>query len=266
MTEQARKEKKPRLNKLKTKKVISWLSEQPADGVIMKLAVYAITTQGCTLAERILQELGEQADLFLPERFVPIIPDALSVTFFPKGSFGPLLTKNWDNYTGHIFIMPTGVVIRKIAPLLKARDNDPAVLACDDGGTNIISLLGGHISGANQLTLQIAPFIGANPVITTGKKMLKIKAFDVLASTYGWVISNPGNIKIFNELLLGIKPVAVILPKNIFENEYFGKKNIFRIDHLTDLKSTDYAGVVLLDCELPVGFDIPVLHLVSTIK
>ena len=63
--------------------------------------------------------------------------------------------------------MSTGIVVRVIAPLIRSKTQDPAVVVVDDLGKNAVSLLSGHIGGANELTRRIAPIIGATPVITT---------------------------------------------------------------------------------------------------
>lgn len=66
-----------------------------------------------------------------------------------------------------IFVGACGIAVRKIAPFIKDKKSDPAVLVVDDMGGNVISLLSGHIGNANAWTCLVADGIGANPVITT---------------------------------------------------------------------------------------------------
>ena len=68
--------------------------------------------------------------------------------------------------------MSIGIVVRIIAPLIRSKLEDPAIVVVDDRGKHVISLLSGHIGGANVLTLDIAEIIGANPVITTATDVL----------------------------------------------------------------------------------------------
>ena len=66
-----------------------------------------------------------------------------------------------------IYVGACGIAVRAIAPHLKSKTTDPAVIVTDERGLNVISLLSGHIGGANELTRRIAAAIGGNPVVTT---------------------------------------------------------------------------------------------------
>lgn len=78
-----------------------------------------------------------------------------------------LMPRLFRDYDGILAIMPTGVVVRAIAPLIEHKLRDPAVVVTDVGGRWVISLLGGHEGGANDLTLAVANLLDAEPVITT---------------------------------------------------------------------------------------------------
>jgi len=227
----------------------------------MKIAIYAITGQGCKLAKKIAVRFEKPCDLFVPERFADSCTPGFAGGTFASGKFTSLLNNNWKEYSGHVFVMATGIVVRKIAPLLEHKTKDPAVVVCDEVGSYAISLLSGHIGGANRLTHAVASTIGAAPVITTGTDVQNLMAFDELAAINGWTVCNPENIKFLNSMLLETRPIAVMLPADIFDKEYSTKKNLFRIDSLGDLKGKEYEGLVLLDCELPEVDTVPVLLL-----
>ncbi len=80
-----------------------------------------------------------------------------------------------------IFIGACGIAVRTIAPFLKSKAEDPAVLVSDELGKNIISLLSGHLGGGNELTEYLAKELGANPVITTASDVNGRIAIDVWA-------------------------------------------------------------------------------------
>lgn len=90
--------------------------------------------------------------------------DTIDLSF---SNFSDLVDYAFKQYKELVFIMATGIVVRSIAPHVKDKYQDPAIVVVDDLGRHAISLLSGHIGGANALTQEIAALIGANPVITT---------------------------------------------------------------------------------------------------
>lgn len=130
------------------------------------LAVITLCNQGAELARQIITNLG--GDLFVHttvditdskgERFERVI--ALTKKIFPK-------------YSGIIYIMPSGVVSRAIAPLVSSKYTDPAIIVMDVLGRYAISFLSGHEGGANNLAIKIGNITGAEPVITTTTEVIK---------------------------------------------------------------------------------------------
>ena len=82
---------------------------------------------------------------------------------------------------GLIFIGACGIAVRTIAPFLKSKTSDPAVLVIDEKGQYVISLLSGHIGGANEFAEDVAELIGAVPVVTTASDVNGLIAVDVFA-------------------------------------------------------------------------------------
>lgn len=128
----------------------------------MKLAVFAFTRRGCETAQlgaRVLKP--EQCRMFAPEKFCQ--PDFEGYTP-PLAEFvGPVFS--WADAI--LFVGSTGMAVRAIAPWVKDKKTDPAVLVTDEAGQFVISLLSGHIGGANELTRLLARKLGAAPVVTT---------------------------------------------------------------------------------------------------
>ncbi|MCD8364302.1 MAG: cobalamin biosynthesis protein [Clostridiales bacterium] len=89
-----------------------------------------------------------------------------------------------------IFIGAAGIAVRTIAPFLRSKAEDPAVLVADEKGAHIISLLSGHLGGGNALTLQLAAALGADPVITTASDVNGKLAIDVWAQKNHLYIAN----------------------------------------------------------------------------
>lgn len=206
-----------------------------------KNAIYAITENGTDMAIKLHGKL-RNSQLFLPERF----KSEQIASYFEPGEFSLVLRDNWKQFDAHIFFMATGIVVRKIATLIEHKTVDPAVVVCDEKGKFAISLLSGHIGGANRLTKEIAAVLNAQSVITTATDVQGLMAFDELAAINGWEIKNPENIKELNSLLLENKPIAVMLPEDIYRQYYAERKEITLIKDVGSLNAEDFAGAVVL--------------------
>lgn len=89
-----------------------------------------------------------------------------------------------------IFISSTGIAVRSIAPFIKSKTEDPGVLVIDNSSRYIISLLSGHIGGANELTQKLSSYLGAMPIITTATDNLGVIAPDVIAKDNELIIDD----------------------------------------------------------------------------
>ena len=167
-----------------------------------RLAIWAVTPNGAGLVDRLAGSLPD-ADVFVSQNL-----DLENVSFNRFERLSVSVKKKFDQYGGHIFIMATGIVVRVLAPLIQDKTRDPAVVVVDDLGKNAISLLSGHIGGGNELTLEVARILQANPVITTATDINRVPAIDVLARENGLAIENPGAIKNINMALVKKEPVG----------------------------------------------------------
>ena len=176
-----------------------------------KLALWAVTPNGVEIIDRLAAGLPD-ADIYLSQSL------ALKETAYNRfDRLSAAVKDNFDQYSGHIFIMATGIVVRVLAPLIQNKTRDPAVVVVDDLGKNAISLLSGHIGGANELTRKVARMIKANPVITTATDINSVPAIDVLAVENGLAIENPGAIKNVNMALVRNEPIGVHDPYRFLE-------------------------------------------------
>lgn len=101
-----------------------------------------------------------------------------------------------------VYVGAVGIAVRAIAPYLCSKTTDPAVVVVDEGGNFAVSLLSGHIGGANDLARQIAAVCDAQPVITTATDTRGIFAVDSWAKKNGIEICNPSHIKTVSGKLL----------------------------------------------------------------
>lgn len=152
----------------------------------MKIAVVSITKHGIALAGRVVAALPG-AQLFAPEKFRAeaevAAPGAAHCYVGKVGEQVPALFAAFD---GIVAIVSLGAVVRLIAPHIKGKDVDPAVVVIDEAGKFAIPVLSGHLGGANQLAGHLASALGAEAVLTTASDARETIGVDILGRELGW--------------------------------------------------------------------------------
>ena len=144
----------------------------------MKTAILLVTGNSLSLAETLHQEMND-SEIFTLEHFP-------SCTYI--SSLSDFIEENFDEYDAFIFICAMGICVRTIAPHVKDKHTDPAVICVDSMGRNAISVLSGHIGQANKITQDVAHILGANPVISTLSDNSGLWALDTLGQEFGWEV------------------------------------------------------------------------------
>ena len=189
------------------------------------IAIWSITPNGKILGQKIKDAL-EGSVLFVSVKIGKDDQNIKNTLVFEKLSRE--IQRQFNKFPGHVFIFSTGIAIRIIAPLLDSKITDPAIVVADDNGNHVISLLSGHLGGANELSKKIAGIVCGRPVITTATDTNKIPAIDMIAKNKGLLIETPRNIKHINMAFLMGENVNVHdpfgfiqndLPKTIWTNE-----------------------------------------------
>jgi cobalamin biosynthesis protein CbiG len=112
------------------------------------------------------------------------------------------VARNFHRFQGHVFIAAAGIVVRCIGPHLRDKTSDPAVVVLDQHGRHVVSLLSGHLGGANDLARRVAALTGGEAVITTATDSLGVPAIDILARDAGLAIADPGRLAAVNAALV----------------------------------------------------------------
>lgn len=162
-----------------------------------------------------------------------IIEDTLSqkgydVYKIPEGeSQKQYVADNFNELDCFIFIGASGIAVRFIAPYVKSKDVDPAVILIDELGRYCISLLSGHLGGANELSEDISNAIGAIPIITTATDINNKFAVDVWSKSIDGKIVDISKIKMISSAILEDRPVGFHSDFPIKGNipEYFSSKD-----------------------------------------
>ncbi|HEY5976045.1 MAG TPA: cobalt-precorrin 5A hydrolase [Geobacteraceae bacterium] len=192
----------------------------------MSIAIIAITRNGARLGTKLKAGLGNAELYVLPKYRGQAGPAATPI----QGELRELVAALWPRVSGFVCIMATGIVVRLVAPLLEAKDKDPAVVVMDDAGRFAISLLSGHLGGANELTEQCAFIAGARPVITTATDANDLPSFDMLAKEHGWTIEELSRVKLLNSLLLDDEEIAVVDSTGLVRNWFHGRGRLTFFD------------------------------------
>lgn len=143
------------------------------------------TDRGQTLAERLSQALGGQVSRFTP-----------------GFSMENWTAEGFQNREDLVFIGAVGIAVRAIAPHVRSKVTDPAVVAVDESGTFAVPVLSGHLGGANDLARHIAAVCGAIPVVTTATDCRGVFAVDEWTKRQNCTIMNPERIKVVSGKLL----------------------------------------------------------------
>jgi cobalt-precorrin 5A hydrolase len=172
------------------------------------VAILAVTSHGVDLALRI------QARLYPSVCYVPRRHRfAVTMGAVPFDRLAAVFPEVWRNHPAMVCIMATGIVVRLIAPLVRHKAADPAVVVLDERGHFVISLLSGHLGGANDLARRIAAITGGQVVITTATDVRGKPPVDLIARQKGLEIENLGMLARLARAILEEEPVWLYDPE-----------------------------------------------------
>lgn len=171
-------------------------------------ALVAITKHGVAHA-RSYAEKFPYVDLYYMKKFEQGDEEPRHIQLF-DGTVRLLLPALFQQYKGIICILSLGAVVRMIAPLLVDKKKDPAVLVVDDKGQYVISVVSGHIGGANALTHEFAHAIGARPVVTTASDVQKTIPVDLFGAQFGWMWESDEKLTPVSAAVVNEEHVAIV--------------------------------------------------------
>lgn len=212
------------------------------------VAIYSFTNKGQNLA-KIIQEKN-------------MIFRKMNVVFKMKDCFAPA---DVENFEGLIFIGAMGIAVRKIAPFIKDKMTDPAVIVIDENACNVIPVLSGHIGGGNLFAKMLAEELNANVCITTATDVNELPAIDEIAANNNFECTNRDGIVKINKRVLNGEIVSICADDsvkiiNINEHFCFVKydenrercADIIISNNVTDVKRCDL-HIFNKNCVLGVG-------------
>lgn len=170
----------------------------------MKVAVFAYSRQGCRTARKVMAHFaGHEVRAYTMERFGEAGFDHIRRP--SKPFYEPIF--HWAD--AMVFVGAVGIAVREVAPFVRDKRTDPAVVSMDELATYVVPLLSGHIGGANDLAKELAQVVGGTPVITTATDINHKFSVDAWAARHGLAITNMHEAKMVSAHILE-NPVPLV--------------------------------------------------------
>ncbi|MBR5749485.1 MAG: precorrin-4 C(11)-methyltransferase [Prevotella sp.] len=182
---------------------------------MQKIAIIQISEAGKDIANTLQRELG-----------------AKTITRTEIG-------KHWDKFDAFVFIGAMGICVRTIAPYIKDKHEDPAVVCVDSMGLNAISVLSGHIGGANDLARDVASLIGAREVITTQSDNAGLWALDTFEQRFDWPLATEEDLNECIFTFVNKKPTALLMEVRDEGTDYLEKTLPNHVTVINDISEAD---------------------------
>jgi precorrin-4 C11-methyltransferase len=229
----------------------------------MKVAIILISESSLPIARTLSNE-------FLDSEIITttLAPDCTYVSFYEE-----FMALSFHRYDAFIFIGAMGICVRTIAPHVKDKHTDPAVICVDSTGRYAVSVLSGHIGKANEMTENIAHILGAEPVITTQSDRTGLWALDTLGDKFDWTAipgeTEYGMMNNITSLFVKKVPTALFLEVRDQGTEYLEKTCPPHVDiHyglFRDVDLSRYQLVILVTPFLHNTHDTPALFYVPKV-
>lgn len=148
--------------------------------------------------------------------------------------------KQWSKFDAFIFIGAMGICVRTIAPFIKDKHQDPAVVCIDSLGQNVISVLSGHVGGANELTRTISSILDAHEVITTQSDNAGLWALDTFEKRFDWPVAS--DIDDMNDCIFAFvnrQPTALLLEARDEGTDYLEATKPDHVTIINDISEAD---------------------------
>ena len=155
----------------------------------------------------------------------------------------------WKRFDAFVFIGAMGICVRTIAPFVKDKHEDPAVLCIDSMGQNVISVLSGHIGGANDLTREIASIIGAHEVITTQSDNAGLWALDTLHHKFNWTLDDGDRLNESIFAFVNRQPTALLLKVHDEGTDYLRStlpSHVTLVDSIDEVDESHYKLLIIV--------------------
>ena len=213
-----------------------------------KIAVLAITKNGVSIGLR-LKEFFPTWEIFAPSKF----SNGNNEIVWYSESTSEKIVELFKNNNALICLFSLGAVIRLIAPYLKDKKTDPAVIVIDDKTSFVISVLSGHLGGANELTQIIAQKMDAIPIITTAADVNKTIAVDLVGREFGWKIDDDSTVTKISAHMVNEENIGVYQEAGKMNWWKELPKNVKMYHSLEEMKNSESKGYLIISDKILEG-------------
>ena len=207
-----------------------------------KQAIILTSELGYPIAQTLMKEIPT-TDVFSKNK----LENVIQIESIPD-----CVTDIFKKYESLIFIGAMGICVRSIGSLIQDKYTDPAIINIDSTGRYVVSVLSGHVGGANELTTRIAHIIGGEAIITTQSDNQDLWALDTLGKKHDWVTSS--NISNFNHpltIFVNKKPTAILLDIKDSGTEFLERTKPSHVDIYYKYSDIDFSKYELLIAVTP---------------
>ena len=204
------------------------------------VSVLAITKNGISIGVQ-LKKIFPDWSVFAPSKF----KNNEDITWYSESTTEKVI-ELFKKSDALICLFSLGAVIRLIAPHLKDKKTDPAVIVIDDKASFVISVLSGHIGGANELTQEIADKIKATAVITTAADVNKTIAVDLIGRDFGWKIDDESTVTKVSAYMVNEEKIGVFQDVGIRKWYKELPSNVKIFESIDELKNSDSKGFLII--------------------
>ena len=215
-------------------------------------AIIAVSRPGAALARRLAPSITD-ATLYLERRTSGNRPGN-DVHRYYDLPLRPVIQDLFSRYGALVVFLPIGATVRLLAPALGSKTQDPAVVCVDDAGRYAVSVLSGHVGGADALAHRVADAIGAQAVVTSASDALDVTAIDLVGRDAGWRIeATPTDLTRAAAAVVNRDPVALWIDPEVGVSWPDGaplSASIFSVTYLSDVQDRRYAAALIVSDRL----------------
>ncbi len=172
----------------------------------VRTAIIALTRNGARMARKLAASFDGDVTLLLDRRFHEE-GDIAEIFDLP---LRPVVERAFAEYSSLVLFLSAGASIRLLAPCLESKQVDPAVVCVDDAGSFCVSLISGHVGGADRLAQEVSRHLGATAVITSASHASGTLAVDLMGREFSWrLVADSTTVTRASAAVINGQPVGV---------------------------------------------------------